>query len=56
MTLDFSQRPTCFYCGKPVTTQQINQLKSEALGQLPAPEGAGLSRKIRDKSSDKIGD
>jgi len=24
--------------------------------QLPAPEGAGLSRKIRDKSSDKIGD
>ena len=25
-------------------------------GQLPAPKGAGLSRKIRDTSLDKIGD
>jgi hypothetical protein len=34
MTLDFSQRPTCFYCGKSVTTEQINQLKSEAIDKI----------------------
>jgi len=36
LTLDFSQRPTCFYCGKSVTTEQINQLKIEALDKIRA--------------------
>lgn len=34
MTLDFSQRPSCFYCGKAVSTQQINTLKAEAIDKI----------------------
>lgn len=34
MTLDASQRPTCFYCGKAASTHQINQLKSEAIDKI----------------------
>lgn len=34
MTLDASQRPSCTYCGKAISTYQINQLKSEAIDKI----------------------
>lgn len=34
LTLDLNQRPSCPYCGKMVSTGQINQLKSEAIDKI----------------------